>query len=181
MLVTRMPRDSRIAAREAAAMPFPREETTPPVTNTYFVIYPRRVGMEESTRFYPRSQTGNCAENRNQPQLHERSELGRGDVAAGQGRHHVGGHGIEAGHDFGAHLEGSAPREGDMHVLRGGPAGARGSLEPAPRGGQAAPDSRIEIGPDRVHEAQQLLRVGGPGMAGDKKHGFGVEEAAPVV
>src|SRR3990170_4193539 len=49
MLVTRMPRDSRIAAREAAAMPFPREETTPPVTNTYLVIYPRRVGMEEST------------------------------------------------------------------------------------------------------------------------------------
>src|SRR4051812_5178734 len=50
MLVTRMLRDSRIAAREAAAMPFPREETTPPVTNTYLVIYPRRVGMEEFTR-----------------------------------------------------------------------------------------------------------------------------------
>src|SRR4051812_37103980 len=50
MLVTRMLRDSRIAAREAAAMPFPREETTPPVTNTYLVIYPRRVGMEEVTR-----------------------------------------------------------------------------------------------------------------------------------
>src|SRR3970282_2619249 len=49
MLVTRMPRDSRIAARDAAAMPFPREETTPPVTNTYLVIDPRRVGMEEST------------------------------------------------------------------------------------------------------------------------------------
>jgi hypothetical protein len=32
------PRDSRIAAREAAAMPFPREETTPPVTKTYFVM-----------------------------------------------------------------------------------------------------------------------------------------------
>src|SRR5512139_1532320 len=31
-------RDSRIAAREAAAMPLPREETTPPVTNTYLVI-----------------------------------------------------------------------------------------------------------------------------------------------
>src|SRR6188768_2533152 len=30
-------RDSRIAAREAAAMPFPREETTPPVTKTYLV------------------------------------------------------------------------------------------------------------------------------------------------
>src|SRR6185369_2151161 len=33
-------RDSRIAAREAAAMPLPREETTPPVTNTYLVIGP---------------------------------------------------------------------------------------------------------------------------------------------
>src|SRR5262245_45542466 len=42
MLVTRMPRDSRIAAREAAAMPFPRLETTPPVTNTYLVISPKR-------------------------------------------------------------------------------------------------------------------------------------------
>src|SRR6185503_16989267 len=31
-------RDSRIAAREAAAMPFPREETTPPVTKTYLVM-----------------------------------------------------------------------------------------------------------------------------------------------
>src|SRR5438046_2799864 len=37
-LVTRMPREARIAAREAAAMPFPREETTPPVTNTNFVM-----------------------------------------------------------------------------------------------------------------------------------------------
>ena len=37
-LVTRRPRDSRIAAREAAAMPFPREETTPPVTNTNLVM-----------------------------------------------------------------------------------------------------------------------------------------------
>src|SRR5262249_36344177 len=50
MLVTRMPRDSRIAAREAAAMPFPREETTPPVTKTYLAIYLGRVGMEEFTR-----------------------------------------------------------------------------------------------------------------------------------
>src|SRR5688500_474540 len=49
MLVTRMPRDSRIAAREAAAMPFPNEETTPPVTKTYLVIYLARVGIEEST------------------------------------------------------------------------------------------------------------------------------------
>src|SRR5713226_4532498 len=49
MLVTRMPRDSRIAAREAAAMPFPKEETTPPVTKTYLVIYLGRVGMEKLT------------------------------------------------------------------------------------------------------------------------------------
>src|SRR5437773_6910975 len=49
MLVTRMPRDSRIAAREAAAMPFPREETTPPVTKTYLVIYLGRVGMDKFT------------------------------------------------------------------------------------------------------------------------------------
>src|SRR5436853_4989959 len=49
MLVPRMPRDSRIAAREAAAMPFPKEETTPPVTKTYLVIYLGRVGMEKLT------------------------------------------------------------------------------------------------------------------------------------
>jgi len=42
-VVTLMPRDSRIAAREAEAMPFPRLETTPPVTNTYLVIYPSSV------------------------------------------------------------------------------------------------------------------------------------------
>src|SRR4051794_16923521 len=43
MLVTRILRDSRIAARDAAAMPFPSEETTPPVTKTYLVIYLARV------------------------------------------------------------------------------------------------------------------------------------------
>src|SRR5271167_3109490 len=50
-LVTRMPREARIAARDAAAMPFPSEETTPPVTNTNlvmgdkfrkFLVYPNR-------------------------------------------------------------------------------------------------------------------------------------------
>src|SRR5688572_5796438 len=61
MLVTRMMRDSRIAAREAAAMPFPREETTPPVTKTYLVIYPARVGMEEFTGTRPAPQMGECA------------------------------------------------------------------------------------------------------------------------
>ena len=37
-LVTRMPREARIAASDAAAMPFPREETTPPVTKTNLVM-----------------------------------------------------------------------------------------------------------------------------------------------
>ncbi|GAA5233745.1 hypothetical protein GCM10025795_20090 [Verticiella sediminum] len=37
-MVTFKPRDSRIAPRDAAAMPLPREDTTPPVTNTYLVI-----------------------------------------------------------------------------------------------------------------------------------------------
>jgi hypothetical protein len=52
MLVTRMLRDSRIAAREAAAMPFPNEETTPPVTKTYFAIYPSHAGMAQFTGFF---------------------------------------------------------------------------------------------------------------------------------
>jgi hypothetical protein len=33
-----IPRDSRIAPSDAAAMPLPNEETTPPVTNTYLVM-----------------------------------------------------------------------------------------------------------------------------------------------
>src|SRR5919201_2257793 len=52
MLVTRMLRDSRIAAREAAAMPFPNEETTPPVTKTYLAIYPSRGEMVKFTGIY---------------------------------------------------------------------------------------------------------------------------------
>src|SRR5215472_12783610 len=48
--VTLMPRDSRIAAREAAAIPFPREETTPPETNTYLAITNQGDGMENGTR-----------------------------------------------------------------------------------------------------------------------------------
>jgi hypothetical protein len=44
-----MPRDSRIAAREAAAIPLPREDTTPPVTNTYLVMgsYDNSKGVRE--------------------------------------------------------------------------------------------------------------------------------------
>lgn len=45
IIVTDRPRDSRMAAKEAAAMPLPREETTPPVTNTYLVM--RSLVMQE--------------------------------------------------------------------------------------------------------------------------------------
>jgi hypothetical protein len=38
-----------MAAREAAAIPFPNEETTPPDTNTYLVIYHRGDGMFNGT------------------------------------------------------------------------------------------------------------------------------------
>src|SRR3954463_5574084 len=38
MRVTLRPRDSRIAARDAEAMPLPSEDTTPPVTKTNLVI-----------------------------------------------------------------------------------------------------------------------------------------------
>src|SRR5262245_55506819 len=45
-----MPRDSRIGASEAAAIPFPSEETTPPDTNTYLVIEKPGVGMGDDSR-----------------------------------------------------------------------------------------------------------------------------------
>src|SRR5438046_9797891 len=54
--VTLMPRDSRIAASEAAAIPFPREETTPPDTNTYLAIKNQGDGMENGTRKRPLAQ-----------------------------------------------------------------------------------------------------------------------------
>src|SRR3546814_5494727 len=43
IIVTRRPRASRMAAREAAAMPLPREDTTPPVTKTSGVTEPGEV------------------------------------------------------------------------------------------------------------------------------------------
>src|SRR3954462_13918249 len=46
-MVTLSPRDSRIAAREAAAIPLPKEDTTPPVTNTNLVI---ALGAERHVR-----------------------------------------------------------------------------------------------------------------------------------
>jgi len=37
-MVTFKPRASRIAANEAAAIPLPRDDTTPPVTKIYLVV-----------------------------------------------------------------------------------------------------------------------------------------------
>src|SRR5688572_15956252 len=45
--VTLRPRDSRIAAREAEAIPLPREDTTPPVTKTNLVMSGREVRSRE--------------------------------------------------------------------------------------------------------------------------------------
>jgi hypothetical protein len=36
-MVTLSPRDSKSVAKEAAAMPLPKEDTTPPVIKIYFV------------------------------------------------------------------------------------------------------------------------------------------------
>src|SRR6218665_2392816 len=65
IMVTLRPRDSRIAASDAAAMPFPSEETTPPVTKMYLVMsaspsgnsafYPQRAAL--STRGHARQCT----------------------------------------------------------------------------------------------------------------------------
>ncbi|QUN07720.1 hypothetical protein KDN34_11365 [Shewanella yunxiaonensis] len=38
MMVTLRPRASNIAAKDAAAMPLPSDETTPPVTKIYLVV-----------------------------------------------------------------------------------------------------------------------------------------------
>src|SRR5439155_12570893 len=61
-LVTRMPREARIAARDEAAMPFPSEETTPPVTNTNLVMGDKfrkfQVYMNRSSRTNDAPHTG---------------------------------------------------------------------------------------------------------------------------
>jgi hypothetical protein len=48
--VTFKPRASRIAANDAAAIPLPNEETTPPVTNTNLVIYLENSNLTDATR-----------------------------------------------------------------------------------------------------------------------------------
>src|SRR3954454_14626068 len=54
MRVTLRPRDSRIAAREAEAIPLPREDTTPPVTKTNLVMSGSEVGVPVVKRDYRR-------------------------------------------------------------------------------------------------------------------------------
>ncbi|GHF85763.1 hypothetical protein GCM10017161_11720 [Thalassotalea marina] len=48
-MVTFKPRASRIAASEAAAIPLPRDDTTPPVTKIYLVVmrYPESGKLEK--------------------------------------------------------------------------------------------------------------------------------------
>src|SRR3569623_1574964 len=61
MRVTLRPLDSRIAAREAAAIPLPRDDTTPPVTNTNLVIaegaerHMREIQIIQQSRRIPRA------------------------------------------------------------------------------------------------------------------------------
>lgn len=45
-----MPRDSRMAPSDAAAMPLPSEDTTPPVTNTYLVMEKQAAGKPNDSR-----------------------------------------------------------------------------------------------------------------------------------
>ena len=44
--VTRRPRDSSSAAREAADIPLPRDETTPPVINAYLGSFPSGISVQ---------------------------------------------------------------------------------------------------------------------------------------
>src|SRR6187551_1154089 len=53
IIVTRRPRASRIAAREAAAMPLPSEETTPPVTKMSRVMGEPAAGKPHFTGWRP--------------------------------------------------------------------------------------------------------------------------------
>src|SRR5690625_6293853 len=60
IMVTLRPRASRIAAREAEAIPLPKEETTPPVTNMYRVMYNlvQYESVRQINRPTPREETG---------------------------------------------------------------------------------------------------------------------------
>src|SRR5438309_2550878 len=61
-LVTRTPRLARMAASDAAAMPLPSEETTPPVTNTNLVMGDLVPGNSYFTRtpLASRGRAGKC-------------------------------------------------------------------------------------------------------------------------
>src|SRR6478609_2790743 len=63
--VTLRPRDSRIAAKEAEAIPLPREDTTPPVTKTNLVMSGRKSRFREVVK---RNYTGTGKETRERGQ-----------------------------------------------------------------------------------------------------------------
>src|SRR6185369_11209699 len=82
MRVTLRPRDSRIAASDADAMPLPSEDTTPPVTKTNLVMAcgtARRDCRSGKGRFYRRgfARPSGCARSRGAamarpaPRLHQ--------------------------------------------------------------------------------------------------------------
>src|SRR5688572_30826272 len=58
IIVTRRPRASRMAAREAAAMPLPSEETTPPVTKIRRVMGRPAAGKPHFTGWRPAPRAG---------------------------------------------------------------------------------------------------------------------------
>src|ERR1022692_2205746 len=146
-LVTRMPREARIAARDAAAMPFPREETTPPVTKTNLVMDDKswkflfyRNTPSGTNRETHRSMCGNltpaCA-------TRMRNVDSRQPVERGLER--------EPGGDAGTHLFASEERKYRVERRRGWRSGDEvaqrhhdlGRLEAVPRG------SLLERGCDR--------------------------------
>ena len=48
-MVTENPRACRSFAKDAAMIPFPSEEVTPPVTKTYLVLFMFLLGLSKST------------------------------------------------------------------------------------------------------------------------------------
>src|SRR6478609_8419324 len=102
--VTLRPRDSRIAAREAEAIPLPREDTTPPVTKTNLVMSGRegRSRGGGKARLYggrvrpltlpAHERPGRQAHRPRAHRRHRLLQVGGADPAAGEGgRHRAGG------------------------------------------------------------------------------------------
>ena len=60
-MVTLKPRDLRRRPRDAATIPFPQDEVTPPVTKMYLVLFLLiRLGFGKTKRIYLKSQKITC-------------------------------------------------------------------------------------------------------------------------